>query len=60
MGIVKTRLDFRDEFLARAKRNAWKTGHLLRAVVEEGKRNVLPQSRRGRVGERRASFSVRE
>ena len=38
---VKTTLDIRDELLARAKRHARSTGRPLRAVVEEGLRQVL-------------------
>lgn len=41
MGHVKTTLDIHDALLARAKRHARKTGRPLRAVVEEGLRNVL-------------------
>ena len=47
MGTVKTTLDIEDELLARAKRHARRTGQPLRAVVEEGLRQVLstPASR---------------
>lgn len=38
---VKTTLDIRDELLARAKRHARATGRPLRAIVEEGLRQVL-------------------
>ena len=38
---MKTTLDIQDELLARAKRHARKTGRPLRAVVEEGLRQVL-------------------
>ena len=38
---VKTTLDIRDELLTRAKRHARATGRPLRAVVEEGLRQVL-------------------
>lgn len=41
MGIVKTTVDIQDELLARAKRHARQTGRPLRAVVEEGLRQVL-------------------
>ena len=41
MGTVKTTLDIQDELLARAKRHAQRTGRPLRAVVEEGLRQVL-------------------
>ena len=44
---MKTTLDIHDELLARAKRHAKKTGRPLRAVVEDGLRQVLaaPSSR---------------
>ena len=44
---MKTTLDIHDELLARAKRHAKKTGRPLRAVVEDGLRQVLaaPPSR---------------
>lgn len=47
MGKMKTTLDIHDELLARAKRHAKKTGRPLRAVVEDGLRQVLaaPSSR---------------
>ena len=38
---MKTTLDIQDELLARAKRHAKQTGRPLRAVVEEGLRQVL-------------------
>ena len=38
---MKTTLDIHDELLARAKRHARRTGRPLRAVVEEGLRQVL-------------------
>ncbi len=41
MGSMKTTLEIQDELLARAKRHARKTGLPLRAVVEEGLRQVL-------------------
>ena len=41
MGIMKTTIDIQDELLARAKRHAQRTGRPLRAVVEEGLRQVL-------------------
>ena len=41
MGIMKTTLDIQDELLVRAKRHAQRTGRPLRAVVEEGLRQVL-------------------
>ena len=44
MGSVKTTLDIQDELLARAKRHAQRTGRPLRAVVEEGLRQVLSAS----------------
>lgn len=40
---MKTTLDIQDELLARAKRHARKTGRPLRAVVEEGLRQVLSE-----------------
>ena len=42
---MKTTLDIHDELLARAKRHARQTGRPLRALVEEGLRGVLSQSR---------------
>ena len=42
---MKTTLDIRDELLARAKRHALATGRPLRAVVEEGLRQVLAAPR---------------
>ena len=46
---MKTTLDIHDELLARAKRHARRTGRPLRAVVEEGLRQVLSsESCRGR------------
>lgn len=44
MGTVKTTLDIQDELLARAKRHAQRTGRPLRAVVEDGLRQVLSTS----------------
>lgn len=41
MGLMKTTLDIQDELLARAKRHAKRTGRPLRAVVEDGLRQVL-------------------
>ena len=41
MGTMKTTVDIQDELLARAKRHARRTGRPLRAVVEEGLRQVL-------------------
>ena len=41
---MKTTLDIHDELLARAKRHAKKTGRPLRAVVEDGLRQVLAAS----------------
>ncbi|MCY4611549.1 MAG: type II toxin-antitoxin system VapB family antitoxin [Gammaproteobacteria bacterium] len=41
---MKTTLDINDELLARAKRHAKEAGKPLRAVVEEGLRNMLPPS----------------
>ncbi|MYA19423.1 MAG: DUF2191 domain-containing protein [Chloroflexi bacterium] len=38
---MKTTLDIQDELLLRAKRHARQTGRPLRAVVEEGLRQVL-------------------
>ena len=38
---MKTTLDIQDELLLRAKRHARSTGRPLRAVVEEGLRQVL-------------------
>jgi hypothetical protein len=38
---MKTTLDIHDELLARAKRHARATGRPLRAVVEDGLRQVL-------------------
>ena len=38
---MKTTLDIHDELLRRAKRHARRTGQPLRAVVEEGLRQVL-------------------
>lgn len=39
---MKITLEIQDELLARAKRHAKQTGRPLRAVVEEGLRQVLP------------------
>ena len=41
MANVKTTLDIHDELLTRAKRHAKRTGRPLRAVVEDGLRQVL-------------------
>ena len=41
MGCMKTTLDLHDELLVRAKRHARDTGSTLRAVVEDGLRQVL-------------------
>lgn len=41
LGLVKTTVDIHDELLARAKRHARRTGRPLRAVIEEGLRQVL-------------------
>ena len=41
MGTMKTTVDIQDELLARAKQHARRTGRPLRAVVEEGLRQVL-------------------
>ena len=41
---MKTIIDIPDELLARAKRHAAETGRPLRAVVEEGLRQVLSTS----------------
>ena len=41
MGSMKTTLDIHDALLDRAKRHAKKTGRPLRAVVEDGLRQVL-------------------
>lgn len=41
MGIMKTTIDIQDELLARAKQYARKSGCTLRAVVEEGLREIL-------------------
>ncbi len=47
MVAMKTTIDIHDELLARAKRHARNTGRSLRAVVEDGLRQVLalPASR---------------
>ena len=42
---MKTTIDLPDELLARAKRHARNTGRPLRAVMEEGLRQVLSQDR---------------
>lgn len=42
---MKTTLDIQDELLLRAKRHAQQTGQPLRAVFEEGLRQVLSQPR---------------
>ncbi len=39
---METRLDIREDLLARAERHAAATGRPLRAVVEDGLRAVLP------------------
>ena len=39
---MKTTIDIHDELLARARQYARNTGRSLRAVVEEGLRQVLP------------------
>ena len=44
MGLMKTTVDIQDELLARAKRHARRTGRPLRAVIEEGLRQVLSPS----------------
>ena len=44
MAFMKITLDINDELLARAKRHAKEAGKSLRAVVEEGLRNILPPS----------------
>ena len=45
---MKTTLNIQDELLSRAKRHARRTGRPLRAVVEEGLRQVLSnESSRG-------------
>ena len=41
LGLVKTTIEIHDELLARAKLHARRTGRPLRAVVEEGLRQVL-------------------
>ncbi len=41
---MKTTIDIQDELMARAKRHAKRTGRPLRAVVEEGLRQVLSNS----------------
>ena len=41
MGSMKTTIVIQDELLARAKRHARRTGRPLRAVVEEGLRQLL-------------------
>ena len=41
MAVMKTTLDIHDELLVRAKRHAQQTGRPLRAVVEDGLRQVL-------------------
>ena len=43
---MKTTIDIQDELLARAKRYARHTGRPLRAVVEDGLRQVLSDSTR--------------
>ena len=44
MVLMKTTLDIHDELLVRAKRYAKEAGKPLRAVVEEGLRNILSSS----------------
>ncbi len=44
MGTMKTTIEIQDELLVRAKRHARETGHSLRAVVEEGLRQVLAEA----------------
>ena len=44
VGLMKTTLEIQDELLARAKRHARRTGRTLRAVVEDGLRQVLSNS----------------
>ena len=44
MGQMKTTLDIHDELLSRAKRHARDTGSTLRAVVEDGLRQVLDRA----------------
>ena len=46
-GTVKTTIDIHDELLARAKRHARETGRPLRAVVEDGLRQLLASTRPG-------------
>ena len=41
MGAMKTTLNIQDELLTRAKRHAKRTGRPLRAVVEDGLRQLL-------------------
>lgn len=49
MGNMKTTLDIHDELLTRAKRQSKRTGRPLRALVEDGLRQVLSTgSSRGR------------
>lgn len=43
---MKTTIEIQDELLARAKKYAKRTGHPLRAVVEDGLRRVLRDSSR--------------
>ena len=45
MAAMKTTLDIHDELLVRAKRHAQQTGRPLRAVVEDGLRQVLSTPR---------------
>lgn len=45
---MKTTIDIHDELLIRAKRHARETGRPLRAVVEEGLRQVLSSSQSDR------------
>lgn len=53
---VKTTIDINDELLRQAKKLGIETGRPLRAVVEEGLRNVL-QARRQRPRYRLPDFS---
>ncbi len=54
---MKTTLDIQDALLIRAKRHAKRTGHSLRAVVEEGLRLVL-SARAARSGYRLPDMSA--
>ncbi len=46
-GTMKTTIDIHDELLARAKRHARDTGRPLRAVVEDGLRQLLASTHSG-------------